>query len=179
MCRKPQIRRTPRRQQQLLHRPGLPSFGVAPHLPRRKSIERHIVCGMHRHQLPLQMRRKFGNLQPARRYCAANFVTVALALSRPLQIKQPRIPAGYLHSFVAKLRRPRANAPQPIERCRIPRKLRQKYPRPFNRPHRSLNSTLPLRRIPRTSATASPRDATLLIFHPKGNLRARGPYDKW
>jgi len=25
----------------------------------------------------------------------------------------------------------------------------------------------------------SPRDATLLIFHLKGNLWARGPYDKW
>src|SRR6266700_341966 len=86
------------------------------------------------------MRRKLCNLQAASRNCSANLITIRLALRRPLQIKQPPIPAGNLHALVTQLRRPTSHALQTVERRHIPRELRQKYRRSFNRSHRHLNS---------------------------------------
>src|SRR5437660_9255089 len=90
------------------------------------------------------MRRKLRDLQPARRHRAANLLAVALALRRSLQIKQPRIPRRNLHALIAELARPRRDTLQIVKWRRIPCKLRQEYRRPFDRPHRPLNTTLPL-----------------------------------
>src|SRR6266436_743751 len=81
------------------------------------------------------MRRKLRYLQSAAGHHAADFIAIRLALRCPPQIKQPRIPAGNLHALIAELRRPSANALQPMERRPIPRKLRQKNPRSLDRPH--------------------------------------------
>src|SRR5207302_4590798 len=119
--------------------PRLPRFRIASHLLRRKSVERHVIRGMHGHQLSLQMRRKLRNLQSATCHNAANLVAVRLAFCCSLQVKQPRIPRRNLDALVAELRRPRRDTLQIVKRRRIPRKLRQKYRRPLDRPHRSLN----------------------------------------
>src|SRR5712664_3140637 len=100
---------------------------------------------MHGHQLPLKMRREFGDRESAARQRATNLVAVRLALRRSLQIKQPRIPAGNLHALIAELGRPRSHALQTIEWRRIPSELRQKNPWSLDRSHRLLNSTLHLR----------------------------------
>src|SRR6267143_1439416 len=142
MCRKSQIGRRARSEQQLFNRPRLPRSRIAPQLLRRKPIKGQVIRGMHRHQLSLKVRRKFRDGKPAARHRAADLVAVSLTLCRSPQIKQARIPTWNLYPLVAELGGPRCDALQTVERGRIARELRQKNPRPFNRSHRSLNSTL-------------------------------------
>src|SRR5213593_3486955 len=57
--------RRPRRQLDLLDRPGSTRLRVAADFGRREGVERGVVSGMHGHQLALQMRRQLGHLKTA------------------------------------------------------------------------------------------------------------------
>jgi hypothetical protein len=64
MFRQSEIGGSLRRQQHLVDRPSLAFGGVAPHLRRREAIEGVIIGRMHCYQLPLQMGRELGDLDP-------------------------------------------------------------------------------------------------------------------
>ena len=50
----------------LLDRPLLPRLRVAAHLRRREAVEDRVVGRVHRDELPLQMGRELGDLDPVR-----------------------------------------------------------------------------------------------------------------
>ena len=59
----PEMLRSARGLEHLLHRPLLPRLRIAAHLLGREAVERFVVRGMHGDQLALQMRRELGDLQ--------------------------------------------------------------------------------------------------------------------
>ncbi len=122
----------------LFNRPGGPRRGLAADFGRREGVERGVVRGMDGHQLPLQMRRQLGDLQPALGEDAFYLVAVGLALGCFGEIEQASVPAGDLHALEAEPRGPAGDGLQAVERRRIARELRQENGRPFDRPHRPL-----------------------------------------
>src|SRR5690242_15350665 len=70
---------------QLLHSPRGTIFWIAPQLLWSKAVEKFVVCRMYSNQLPLQMRRKFRDLNTCRFDGASPIVAVVLAFGRLLQ----------------------------------------------------------------------------------------------
>src|SRR6267154_3285989 len=116
---------------QLLHSPSLSRARIPLHGIRRKAVKRDVIRGMHRDELPLQVRRQLRQLQAVARQSAGYFVAISFALRRSLQIEEAAIPRRNLHTFVAESSRPVRDALQIVEWSLVACKLRQKYRWPF------------------------------------------------
>src|SRR5271157_489549 len=132
-----EIRRGLGRQEQLIYGPLLALFGLATQRFGSESVECRIVCGMHRHQLSLQMSREFGRLQSVIGQHTAECIAIASAFSGALQIKKTSVPGRNLYPFVAQLSGPRGNVLQRIEGRRVGSELSQKNGRSSECVHRS------------------------------------------
>src|SRR5439155_896548 len=91
--------RRPRRQLDLLDRPGSTRLRLSAHLRSRESVKRGVVGRMHGDQLALQMRRQLRHLEPALGQHAPHLVAVRLALGCLLEVEEPPVPAWDLHSL--------------------------------------------------------------------------------
>ena len=91
MRRQSQPARGTRSALQLVSGPGLARCRLTAHMSCGETVKQRIVCRMHRHQLSLQMRRQFGNLQAMRGQQAADVVAIRLAVGRQFEIEQTRI----------------------------------------------------------------------------------------
>ena len=99
---------------------------------RSKSIEGLVIRGMDRHELTLEVRRKLGYFEAARRSNSPDFIAVCLAVSGLFEIEKAGVPRRNLHAFVAERRGPPGNVFQIIEGRTIARKLREKNCRTFD-----------------------------------------------
>jgi hypothetical protein len=61
---------------------------------------------MNGYELSLQVCRKFGDNQPMRRYCAADFIAIGGAFCGKLQVEEALIPRGDLYTLEAEARGP-------------------------------------------------------------------------
>src|SRR5881398_2538876 len=129
--------RRPRRQLDLLDRPGGTRLRLAAHPWSRESVKRGVVGGMDGDQLALQVGRQLRDLETTLGQDAAHLIAVRLAFGRLLEVEQPSVPAGDLHALEAQLGRPSRDGPQAVERRRVAGELRQENGRPLDRLHRS------------------------------------------
>src|SRR5213080_1706067 len=128
--------RRPRRQLDLLDRPGGTRLRLAAHLRSRESVKRGVIGGMHGDQLALQMRRQLRHLEPALGQHAPHLVAVRLALGCLLEVEEPPVPAWDLHSLETEPGSPVGDGRQAVERRCVAGELRQENGRPFDRLHR-------------------------------------------
>ena len=121
----------------LLDRPKLALGGLAVNFGGREAVEQRVVCRMHRDQLPLQMRRQFGDFNGMFGEAAAKIVAIGLALGGELQVDQLRI-AGDLDADVTEPRRPFGQRVERIERGCVAEELGEEYPGALHAGHAAL-----------------------------------------
>lgn len=119
-----------RRVEKLLDRPLLALGGLAAHRLRREAVERRVIGGMHRDQLPLQMGRQLGDRHPRLGTAPGQVVAIILTFGRRLQVDAARIPGRDLHALIARLRHPACRRVERVERRGIAHELRQEDARP-------------------------------------------------
>ena len=113
------------RQAHLFVRPLLPRLRVAPHLRRGESVEHRVVGRMDGDELPLQMGRELGDLDPVGPRHAHELVAIVLRRRRLLEVDQPAVPGRHLHAEVAKPGGPLGDRVPRVERRRVAGELRQ------------------------------------------------------
>src|SRR5688572_19864947 len=129
MCIKTEVLGRPGPEHQLFHGPLLPFLRFAVHLRWGKSIERLVIGRVHSDELPLQMRRQFGDLDAMFLGCSLHLFAIALRLRRFPEIQDAFVPARDLHALVAERCCPFANSVERVERRLIAGELCQKNTR--------------------------------------------------
>ena len=94
------------------------------HARRRKSVTDSIVCGVYCDELPLKGGYKFRGLQTILLKRARNLVSIGLAFSATVEVKEAGIRARYLQPLVAEASCPLGDPRESIERGPVTRKLR-------------------------------------------------------
>ena len=109
--------------QDLVHRPGLPRLGIAPHGGGDPAVEHLVIGRVHGHQLALHVGGKLGDLEAEVGQDALDLVAVGVALGGQLQVEEAAVPGGNLHAPVAHVRHPAADGGQAVEGRFVPREL--------------------------------------------------------
>src|SRR3990170_6199521 len=110
---------------QLLDRPDLTLRRLAAQRLGRKGVERHVVGGMHRNELTLQVRRQLGDLDARLAASAGELVAIVLAFGGELEVDAAAVPGRNLDADIAGLRHPPGGGRQRVERCGIAHELRE------------------------------------------------------
>jgi len=95
-----EILRGLRGSQQLLHRPALAGLRVAAHRWCGEAVEARVVGGMHRDELPLQVRRELRDLDARLAADARQLVAIGLRARRLVEVEEPRVPGRDLNALV-------------------------------------------------------------------------------
>src|SRR6185436_410354 len=138
----PEIPRGTGREPKLLERPALASRRVSPKRRRREAVERLVIGGMDCNQLSLQMRGEFRDLNAIGLQNSFDFIAILPTLRRLLEVKEPGVPSGNLHPFVAKRRGPTRNLIEVVEWRSIPGKLGKENCRAFDGSHMALQTRM-------------------------------------
>ena len=127
--RQPHALRRLQRHAHLLHRPLLPRLRVAAHLRRREAVEERVIGRMHRHQLPLQVRRELGHLDAVGLGHALDLVAIVLRGRRLLQVEELPGPGRHLHADIAAVGRPPGDPVPGVEGRRVAGELSEEQRR--------------------------------------------------